>query len=730
MRYTRRQFIAQSLAATAATAAASALSIDGRFAAGATTAGPGTNPAIDRKAVVMRHNPVVHAVDPFSALSVGNGQFAFTADVTGLQTFLDPYKAEFPLCTASHWGWHITPAPPGVRREDFRYKMYNAHGKSVGYATDSTGQVALFNWLRENPHRLHLGRIGLILTHADKSPAKVADLSAINQTLDLWSGTIDSRFQFDGSPVRVQTVCDPDEDTLAVRIDSPLIRDGRLGILVAFPYGTSNLDMADWNSDARHTSDFSQLDRRADIYRTLDADHYAVTLGWSDGGSIAQTAKHQFTLSAKGSDTIEFAAMFLPQPTKALFASNFSGTQSRAAKHWEAFWTTGGFVDFGDCTDTRAPEIERRVILSMYNTALHDAGSLPSAETGLLNNGPWFGKFHLEMHWWHSAHFAQWNRINLLLPSLAYYSRILPQARQNATRQGYAGVRWPKMVGPDGLDSPSTVAPLLVWQQPHPIFYAELCYRAQPNADTLAQWRDIVFATADFMASYPALDATRGGYVLGPPMKTVSENADTNTTAAPTFELAYWRFGLRVANQWRQRMNLAPDPHWQEIHDKLAPLPQANGLYLMQDDMPDTYTKWNYEHPALIGALGMQPGDGVDPAIMKATVAKVIDVWRFAESWGWDFPMVAMCAARTGQPDLAVKALLIDVPKNRYHPNGHNYQRANLTSYLPGNGGLLYAIAMMCAGWTGNAATPANPAPGFPGDGKWKTRWENLQPCI
>jgi hypothetical protein len=92
--------------------------------------------------------------------------------------------------------------------------------------------------------------------------------------------------------------------------------------------------------------------------------------------------------------------------------------------------------------------------------------------------------------------------------------------------------------------------------------------------------------------------------------------------------------------------------------------------------------------------------------------------------------MLAMSAARTGQPDLAIKALLIDSPKNRYHPNGHNYQRPNLTSYLPGNGGLLYTIAMMCAGWTGNTATPNNPAPGFPNDGKWSVRWENLSPCI
>src|SRR5438046_7490751 len=40
---------------------------------------------------------------------------------------------------------------------------------------------------------------------------------------------------------------------------------------------------------------------------------------------------------------------------------------------------------------------------------------------------------------------------------------------------------------------------------------------------------------------------------------------------------------------------------------------------------------------------------------------------------------------------------------NRYLPNGHNWQRANLPCYLPGNGGLLYAVAMMAGGNTASS---------------------------
>ena len=66
---------------------------------------------IDRHALVTRHNPVLHALDPSSPLSVGNGEFCFTADVTGLQTFPDAYDGRdaTPLCTMADWGWHSFP---------------------------------------------------------------------------------------------------------------------------------------------------------------------------------------------------------------------------------------------------------------------------------------------------------------------------------------------------------------------------------------------------------------------------------------------------------------------------------------------------------------------------------------------------------------------------------------------------------------------------------------------
>ena len=118
-------------------------------------------PPIDRQAVVARHNPVLHAFDVEAPLSVGNGQFAFTVDATGLQTFPEVYDKTLPLGTLSQWGWHSFPNPEGWSMGKFDHTPFDAHGRPVGYA-DIPGnrRTPEITWLRANPHRLHLGRHG------------------------------------------------------------------------------------------------------------------------------------------------------------------------------------------------------------------------------------------------------------------------------------------------------------------------------------------------------------------------------------------------------------------------------------------------------------------------------------------------------------------------------------------------------------------------------------------
>jgi hypothetical protein len=421
---------------------------------------------------------------------------------------------------------------------------------------------------------------------------------------------------------------------------------------------------------------------------------------------------------------LELVCAFSP---KALVAKNlptFAESKQAAQKNWNQFWQTGGAIDLSGSKDPRWFELERRIVLSQYLTAIQNAGDNPPQETGLTYN-TWEGKFHLEMHWWHEAHFALWDRLPLLERSLGYYQKILPRAEGTAKKQGYAGARWPKMTSPSGAESPSPVGPFLVWEEPHPIFYAELCWRGHRDTATLKKYQDIVFQTADFMASYATWDTNTSRYVLGPVLQCAQEIFPKDKTFNPTFELTYWRWALETAQEWRARLGLPREKKWDDVLASLAKPPVGGGKYLFTETTPDCYTnpKWNKDHPAVVGALSFVPGPGIDPATMRNTLEWIWTNWNWPDTWGWDYPMLAMTAARLGEPDRAIDALLLDTPKNHYGLNGHVYQRPGLTIYLPANGGLLYATALMAAGWDG---APKRNAPGFPDNGQWNVRWENL----
>ena len=235
----------------------------------------------------------------------------------------------------------------------------------------------------------------------------------------------------------------------------------------------------------------------------------------------------------------------------------------------------------------------------------------------------------------------------------------------------------------------------------------------------------MVEETAKFMYSFATYDSINDRYVLKGCIP-AQETLKADSTVNPPFELSYWLFGMQTAQKWRERLGKGRNPDWDRLIDKLSPLAfNEDSLYLAAESAPQTYKdiRFTSDHPAVLGALGVLPDNRlIDKKIMKKTLDWVWDNWNWDKTWGWDFPMVAMCAARLGEPERAVDALLMNKRTNTYLPNGHNYQDNRLRCYLPGNGGLLTAVAMMCAGWDGS--TGKNP--GFPAD--WDVRWEGLLP--
>ncbi|MDP4098509.1 glycoside hydrolase family 65 [Paenibacillus sp. P96] len=681
---------------------------------------------MDRKQIVERNHPVLTRIEPLSPLSVGSGEFAFSTDFTGLQTFPDLY--EVPLGTQSNWGWHCSGGHEMYNEQDVVYQPFETYGRKVGYPMKPEDKEEAYHWLRQNPHRLQLGRISFRLLHPDGQEMDASDVAPIRQELNLWTGILYSSFLAGGTEVQVVTACHPHRDCLGVRVQSELLWEGRLQVFMCFPApdmthrNWSKSVFPDWGNDDRHCSRLTEnTANTALLERTMDEDGYSVQWQWS-AGQLEQTGPHEFTLKPEhGAGVLEFAAAFgteTPQtkPVKEIFAAS--------AIHWEAFWSRGAAVSFEGSTDPRAAELERRVVLSQYLCALHSAGTVPPQETGLMYNS-WFGKLHLEMHWWHAAHFPLWGRAELLRKSMDWYLSILPRARELARSQGYEGARWPKMVGYDGRQSPSPIAPGLIWQQPHPMALAELCYQADPGV--LQRYQAIVFEAADFMVSYAHWEEQRQAYVLGPPLIPAQENHAMHLSMNPPYELEYWRFGLDIAVKWAERLGVSANPRWAQVAGGMAQPRQEGGVYLAHEHCPDTFTDKNHDHPSMVGALGLLPGTLVDRATMRNTLLKVKACWDWDSAWGWDFPMCAMTAARLGERELAVDFLLMDAVKNTYLPNGHNYQRPGLWAYLPGNGGLLTAVAMMAAGW---ASGEERDCPGFPvGDG-WSVQWEGLQPWL
>ena len=78
------------------------------------------------------------------------------------------------------------------------------------------------------------------------------------------------------------------------------------------------------------------------------------------------------------------------------------------------------------------------------------------------------------------------------------------------------------------------------------------------------------------------------------------------------FELRYWKWALKTAQQWRERLQLAPDSNYQQVIDGLPRnMATHDGLYLAAASAPDSYTNPHYmsDHPMVLGAIGMIPSD-------------------------------------------------------------------------------------------------------------------------
>lgn len=708
---------------------------------------------LDREAILDRNNPIITTADPLSSLTVGNGHFATTVDVTGLQSYPEYYKNGVPLCAQSDWGWHSFMNKLNVKEEDSQGSYDTGHGHKGIYAVEKKAKngekaekVAATAYFRENPHRLNLGTIGLELKNKAGEQVPITELKNIYQINRLWEGRIESRFEVEESQVDVFTLVAPESDCVTALVVTNLFEKGQanLSFRYSYPSGKHSDDANNWEKADSHTTKIvGQGAKFALLERTLDDTKYYVRIDWEGNAQFVEAGKHYFTLSTSD-NAVAFSCTYSPtadiKPAQA-----YKRALSASAAAWRKYWNEGGVVDFSECTDSRAAELERRVVLSQYIKATNCRGSMPPQESGLTYN-TWFGRPHLEMAWWHLLDFSLWGHGEVMEKALGWYNNVAyPKAKQIAERQGFKGVRWMKMTDPWAGEAPSNVGSFLIWQQPHYIYFAEEMYRKAANEEdrnaVLAKYGKQVNETAEFIADFLIYNKVSKKYeVRG--ATAMQESMSWKMAYNQPFDLAYCHYALVVAQRWLVRQGKAENADWARMIANMSQLPELNGVYTagapIKGYEPEKSTggtdaefaKMTFEkatrsdHPAVLGACGCLPASYLyNKEKMRATLKDVVSNWNWLTTWGWDYGMMAMAAARLGETKTALDVLMVDTQKNTYLKNGHNYQDGRLRIYLPGNGALLEAVAMMCAGWD-NVAPGINP--GFPNDGTWNVRWEGL----
>ncbi|MBE5960456.1 MAG: glycoside hydrolase family 65 [Lachnospiraceae bacterium] len=686
---------------------------------------------INRYELVSKHNPVLQAIDTASPLTIGNGEFAFTVDVTGLQSLYKTYYETLPLCTMSTWGWHTKP----VSEEKYAYTLndlvmteFDYNGRTVKYPKRKMpGNEEVYDWLRVNPHRLNLARIGFYYKGEELPPER---LSNIHQELKLYEGELVSDFSLCGTKCHVETVVDAKSDTIGIHVESELLKEGSLTIGLDFPYGSPGISGSDWEEKDLHRTDLLEQSDRSFIFkRTLDRDSYYGGI-FSEQAIEVTVAQHKFRIESH-KNTLDVAIMFSEKP----FAFNEPEKQEktvalikkRTNAFFRSFWENGGIVKLSDSKDKRAYELERRIILSMYLMTVNSCGPTPPQETGLTCNS-WYGKMHLEMYLWHCAWAPLWNHTELLERSLPWFLDHREEARENAARNQYKGCRWPKMISNAGIDCPSPVAPLLVWQQPHLIFMLELSYRQNHSREFLEKYWSLVEESAEFMVDFVVWNNQTNRYDLVAPIIPAQECHHPDITKNPTYEVEYWRYALQIVILWANRLHKNYNRKYEVVANHMAELPIIDGYYAAHENCPNTFTDYNRDHPSMLAAFGLLPNKTVHKKEMERTLDKVLECWKYESLWGWDFAVMAMTATRLHKPELAIDILLLDTPKNDYVRSGNNRQklRKDLPLYLPGNGSLLLAIPLMVAGYDGCEEE----MPGIPKDGTWKVEYENIETYV
>lgn len=600
-----------------------------------------------RKCDINRFNRKINKIDIKNPLSIGNGDFVMTLDATSTQSFYSLYDY-IPLTSISNKLWFKKNIEGEIKKSEINGKKY---------MLDKSNQEELFNLKRQYPHKYSLYLVKILYKGEVIKPDLIQN---INQELDLYLGIIKSNFIYDGHLVNVEACIYQDHDQYQLKINA----NSNFKIEIEFLYPSYIKCGYDVNKKPKINVVDEKLLIKYDEYNEN------ILLFNSNSNYILADNSIIFDISNE-------------------LNLSLSLDEIKEGILLDSFWDEDNSIIIADDI------LVERMILSKYLLKLNSTGIYPPSEAGLTYNN-WYSKFHLEMHLIHSLWLIYNNHLDLLLKSIDYYLTIYESSKIRALENDYAGIRFPKMTSPDGLDSPSNIGPLLVWQEPHIPFMLQEIYRIYKRKDILIKYEPLIRGTIDFMISF--LYDNGINIEMKEPLLECCESIKVDKCNNPMFEIEYFRHVFKHQGEIDIILYGEERYDYNDYCLRLIKPKISNNVYLKTYGMNDEFDIYP-DHPTELFSYSYFISDEINEEIMKSTLDFCIKNLDFNTFWGWDFPLMGMTALNLDNRELGIKLANLDSKNNKYLYNGHNTSpREDLRIYLPGNGAFLLFYDLLTRG--------------------------------
>lgn len=588
-----------------------------------------------KKSDIIKYNLKFNHIDSKNPVTIGNGDFAITLDQTGTQSLYETYK-DIPLSTMSNKNWFY--------KDKKNIKPSYVDGKA--YMLFNLDNDPNYQINRQYPFKYSFMQI---LLYDNDKLIDINNIKDVKQELDLYKGIVTSSFNYKEKINKTISFIYQDHDEFNFKLQSD-----NLNLALKFNYPS-----------------YTKNGYRLDILPNVLVKEDRITLLYDDKNSLSFKLK-----SSSNYQIVENTLIFDDNNVSFSLALD----EIKEGKLLDEFWK----CDNGIIIDNE--ELVKKMVLSKYLLHVNSTGIYPPQESGLTYNC-WNSKFHLEMHLIHSLWNIYNNHVGDLVKSFDYYLSIMPSSLKRASLNGYKGLRFPKMTGPDGEDSPSNIGPLLIWQAPHILFMLQEIYYLYNKENIIKKYEPLISGTIDFMISFLTLKDSK--YQMLDPLLEACESIPLDRCQNPSFELEYWRYTLERQPKIDTVLYGHQRYDYLDITSKIITPKEDDGIYLKTYVVIDKYDLYK-DHPTEGFLMSFFKSKIVDKEKMVKTIDYILKNMDLSSYWGWDFPFLGLSLLNCGEIEKSIEVTQLNTINNQHLYNGYNTSpRDDLKAYLPGNGAFL-----------------------------------------